>query len=609
MRFFSLTIALAVLLPMATVFAQNRRTEAERSYQQLRQSFQRQAGADPQTTERERVRSVETWLQRNDWRELSVKDQAWLCDTLSEADQLDKKAFSVRWTGTLRTPVTGSYTFSQRAIPGAEGSFKLWINDQLVLDNATESVKEDDMAAVQKSKSSSVVALTAGTPVPFRLDYVRAPVIPQPGVMRLPGFPAAVLAWQSDVLEQQVIPAGVFFTPDVKPGLLGEYFSDTAFTKRVVLRTDPNIDFMWDVGRIATKQRGSQREIVSQSVTNITAPGFLNSLDPAEAEDFIREQLPVLFGTMSASERVAVLQAVSERPDLLQYLTFSQMAAALRWYSTLANPVDAVELFVKWSKTASPPKTQPGFVPGRREGGYLNLNVEPYFRLSRLFLGDNVDANIEMLSEHLANEDGTCNLTVAYVLTCICRMAEKQRVIADLIDAQLLGEEAERVPGDVRATWFQAEAFKYEAIYGRDFQPGAGIIPIERGLKDSQSLGMRFQMIGELVARLISLDRSDEAQSLIMSVRDQYPDEATQEQMDVWLAKGVELKEYYENLRAQAAEESNSFVSEEYTKELKRRAAVAEQRGEKRNLQRYQRSIATLEKRQEEREKTKKERQ
>jgi len=602
MRSIFLIIVVAAMLLGTVVSAQDRRAEAEGAYSQLRQSFQQQTGTNPQGAELERIHSVETWLQRNDWRELPVKEQAWLCDALSGLDKIDKRAFSVRWTGLLRVPATGSYTFSQLAIPGAEGSFQLWIDDRLILDNVAASAKEDDRSAVQKSLPGGAVVLTAGTSVSFRLDYVRAPVVPQPGVMRLPGFPAAVLAWQSDVLDRQVVPSGAFSTQEGAPGVTGEYFSDTTFTQQVATRIDPNVDFMWDVGLVATEQQPSRREIVSQVAARIAAPGFLNSLDPAEAKNFIQEQLPVLFGVMSASERVAVLQVVSEQPDLLHFLTFPQMAAALRWYSTLADSAGATDLFVKWGKMAPLPRTQLGFSPGRSPGGYLNLNVEPYFRLSRLFLGENVNANIDALSAHIATEDGSCNLTVAYVLMCVCRMAEKQTIIFDLIDEPVHDEDLDP---EIRSTWLIAEAFALETLLDYDFQPGRGLGPLHEALDIAETPATRFWLLQEIVARLIALDQVDQARSKIESVREQFTSEDQRVQMDAWLAKGIELQTHYEDVRAQMAEEADTLVMGEYLQELRRRSVVADQQGDQLSLHRYQQSIAALEARQEKKKKMK----
>jgi hypothetical protein len=557
-------------------------------------------------------------------------------------DQIDKRSFSVRWTGQLNVPANGRYTFSPFTSIGADGVMKLWINDQLILDTNIsvsddfETIPEKTIPAKMKSETTlgtkatketkqlqntqpeektvtpnGSVILTAGKPADFRLEYVRVSVPIKPGAARLPSYPSAVLAWQSEVIERQVVPSGVFTPPqdlakEVKQGLKGEYFSDTTFQKRVALRVDPNVDFIWDVGRVVTEHRTTQREIISETITKLTSPGFLNSLQPAEAKELIQKQLPPLMGILSASERVTIFKAIGDNPNLLQYLTFPQLAGAIRWYAAQSDANLAIDLLVKWSKTSTPPMSQPGFIPGRSPGGYLNLNIEPYFRLARLFIGDEVDQKITILSDNVTNDNGTCNLTVAYVLSCVCRLAGKPKIMADLTDSHLIGEEAEKQPGDIRASWFLAEAFKYETVYSSDFRPGTGIAAIERALESAESPAMRFRVIAELVARLIALDRSDEARSLIMSIRDQYSDEEQQKQFDAWLTKGDEIKAFYAKIRTEETEAADTFAADQYVLELKRRAVVAEQRGEKRTLDRYQKSITIIEKAQEKKRKEKK---
>ncbi|MDR2755116.1 MAG: hypothetical protein LBC20_05365 [Planctomycetaceae bacterium] len=648
MRFILLSLFIATTFCTANLFAQpkQRSDETKNSFRQLRQTFlqpERGSSAEPQSAEREKSRSVETWVKRNSWRELPVQEQMWLAEAMTGPDQIDKRSFSVRWTGQLNVPANGRYTFSPFTSVGADGVMKLWINDQLILDtniavsddfetiSESQPVKNKDAKTAQKEKADTKqrakpettpqapntilngsVTLTAGKPADFRLEYVRVSVPIKPGEARLPSYPSAVLAWQSEVIERQVVPSGVFTPPqdlakEVKQGLKGEYFSDTTFQKRVALRVDPNVDFIWDVGRVVTEHRSTQREIVSETITKLTSPGFLSNLQPSEAKELIQKQLPPLMGVLSASERVVVFKAIGENPNLLQYLTFPQLAGAIRWYAAQTDANLAIDLLVKWSKTSSPPQSQPGFIPGRSPGGYLNLNIEPYFRLARLFLGDEVDQKIKILSDNVTNDDGTCNLTIAYVLACVCRLAGQPKIMADLTDSHLIGEEAEKQPGDLRASWFLAEAFKYETVYSSDFRPGTGIVPIERALEAAESPAMRFRVIAELVARLIALDRSDEARSLIMSVRDQYPDEDQQKQFDTWLAKGDEIKAFYAKIRTEETEAADTFAADQYVLELKRRAVVAEQRGEKRTLDRYQKSIANIEKVQEKKRKEKKE--
>jgi len=214
--------------------------------------------------------------------------------------------------------------------------------------------------------------------------------------------------------------------------------------------------------------------------------------------------------------------------------------------------------------------------------------------------------NIEILSNNIINEDGTCNLSVAYVLACICRATNNSKILADITDIRLVGKETENLSGDMKASWHILEAFKYETVYGNEFQPGLGIMPIEKALEVAESPEMRFRIIGELVARLIASDRTDEARSLVMSVRDQFSDEEKQTQMDSWLESGTVIKEYYEQLRLKTAEEEDSFVTEIFTKELKRRAGNAEKRGDNKVFQRYQKSLSALEEKQTEKKKEKK---
>jgi hypothetical protein len=536
-------------------------------------------------------------------------------------DQIDKRSFSVRWTGQLNVPANGRYTFSPFTSIGADGVMKLWINNQLILDTSiTNSESETESSSESTSTTGNsvpktstrkespkstlpvgVIALTVGQPADFRLEYVRSPIPPKREELRkLSAYPAAVLAWRSEVMERQIIPPNVFTPPqemakEVKQGLKGEYFADITFQKRVALRVDPNIDFIWDVGRIASEYRDSQREIASAVVTKVTSSGYLTSLSLSESKDFVQKQLPPLFAVMSVSERITVLKAIVEQPDLLKLFTFPQLAGAIRWCTTQEESDMAIDLLVKWSKNVPAPIAQPGFIPGRSPGGYLIQNVEPYYRLARLFLGTNAEKNIEILSNHIVNEDGTCNLTIAYILACICRATNHSKILADITDSRLLGKAVEQLSGDAKASWRILEAFKYETVYGNEFQPGLGLMPIEKALEEAESPEMRFRVIGELAARLIASDRTEEAQSLIMSIRDQFPNEDKQLQLDSWLERGTKIKEYYEKLRAETVEEQDTFIINTFTKELKRRVSNTEKLGTSRTLQRYQQSLRELE--------------
>jgi hypothetical protein len=67
--------------------------------------------------------------------------------------------YSIRWTGQVQAPVTGSYRFSTVSDDGV----RLWINGQLVIDNWTNHT-----ATVN---TSPAISLTAGQRYTIRLDY------------------------------------------------------------------------------------------------------------------------------------------------------------------------------------------------------------------------------------------------------------------------------------------------------------------------------------------------------------------------------------------------------------------------------------------------------
>ncbi|MEN3943514.1 putative Ig domain-containing protein [Prosthecobacter sp. SYSU 5D2] len=211
--------------------------------------------------------------------------------------------FSVRWTGTVLPPSTGSYNFRARADDGV----RLWVNDVLVIDQW----KDQGATAY-----NAIVSLTGGVPVPVRLEYyenggdavvslewtgpsfaqkiitewtayewsVVSGSLPQGLVLdSVTGVISGVLAnsdsatftvrardWQGcEGTREYTIEAGcpaVTVTPESLPapsvgvpysqplaaspviGLTGEYYSGLNFNTLLLTRKDPAIDFNWGNG-------------------------------------------------------------------------------------------------------------------------------------------------------------------------------------------------------------------------------------------------------------------------------------------------------------------------------------------------------------------------
>lgn len=70
--------------------------------------------------------------------------------------------FSVRWDGYFKVPTTGNYQFETVSDDGV----RLWINNQLVIDNWTNHS--------QTSDTTNNIALTAGSSYPVRVEYFEA---------------------------------------------------------------------------------------------------------------------------------------------------------------------------------------------------------------------------------------------------------------------------------------------------------------------------------------------------------------------------------------------------------------------------------------------------
>ena len=121
----------------------------------------------------------------------SVVDFAWNGEPALGAPHLyPTDQFSVVWSGELRAPATGTYTF----IVASDGAVKLTIGGEAVIDDGTLSASE----------VSGTVALTAGVAVSIKLRYQDAPL-----------GPAFVsMYWQSDDagIMREVVPASALLT-------------------------------------------------------------------------------------------------------------------------------------------------------------------------------------------------------------------------------------------------------------------------------------------------------------------------------------------------------------------------------------------------------------
>jgi hypothetical protein len=101
--------------------------------------------------------------------------------------------FSVRWTGSIRFPKDGKYTFYTVSDDG----IRLWMDDRLIIDNWTDHGETENQGQIE---------LCGRKPHPVRLEYYEKT-----------GAAAARLLWAGPGVEKQVIPTAFLF-PDLSTG-------------------------------------------------------------------------------------------------------------------------------------------------------------------------------------------------------------------------------------------------------------------------------------------------------------------------------------------------------------------------------------------------------
>jgi len=130
-----------------------------------------------------------------------------------------KDNFSVRWSGRIKVPKSGTYTLYTKSDDGT----RLWINDQLVIDDwRTHSVRESSISRY----------MTAGVLYDIRVEYFEEK-----------GDATANLLWSGPGLEKQVIPAA-YLSPQ-RYGLTATYYSAKDLTSVVKVSHSNAIDYDW----------------------------------------------------------------------------------------------------------------------------------------------------------------------------------------------------------------------------------------------------------------------------------------------------------------------------------------------------------------------------
>ena len=149
--------------------------------------------------------------------------------------------FSVRWSGSLRAPVTGSYVFQTISDDGV----RLWVNGQQIINNWTDH-------SVTTNNSSSIV-LTSGQSYTVVMEFYENG---GSAVAKLnwlvPGY-GTYSAISTQTASNPNTGASCPISSGCSGGGLlggasGKYYNNTNLTGTAVTRIDTTIDFNWDTG-------------------------------------------------------------------------------------------------------------------------------------------------------------------------------------------------------------------------------------------------------------------------------------------------------------------------------------------------------------------------
>ena len=123
-----------------------------------------------------------------------------------ELGNLGPHGFAIRWTGLIQPTETATYTFYATA----DDSVRVWVNNQLLIDNWTIHAPQQSCSNVAApgtpvatpSTQCNTIALTAGQLYPIQVEYYENYV----------GDAEIELFWQAPNMSQpQIVPASAFF--------------------------------------------------------------------------------------------------------------------------------------------------------------------------------------------------------------------------------------------------------------------------------------------------------------------------------------------------------------------------------------------------------------
>ena len=404
-------------------------------------------------------------------------------------------------------------------------------------------------------------------------------------------FPMAVLMWESGSIEQQVIPTTAF-SPDQKAeetvGLQGEYFSDLEFGKSVVTRTDPGLQMIWRSAAVCSRYEDLQSKLIRSCLRSITRSSGLVELDSEEQAKVVQDLIPLLGNRVTCAQRVELIEYLTDQTELLADLKPAAVNNLIGFCYML--PIQShLELLGKWGEVRDPAVCRSGKYPSWGWGYYNTFNHSALGSIGHLFWGPQWN-DCEWLCENcLSEKDGSCNLTVAYVISFSARFGNKEVWYTNHLDKILSDKE---LTGDRRAGWLLARAFAAEIAIAEIPRPAYAVPFLEEAYLVAESNEMKFRLFQEMVNRLISLDQGEAAKKQIAQFGKNFNSEEQQKAIAQMLEQEEKLTKHYTGVREKAANQAGPGKA--FVNALKSRLEKARERGDQALVTRYENRLKSI---------------
>jgi hypothetical protein len=491
---------------------------------------------------------IEGWLQSHELDSLSISELQF-CIKHSLPNNVDRKAFTVTWTGMLTASRTGAYKFSttpinvnkQFGVDRVRHTLVAAVGDATVL-NAVPPTPEElrarmasriNEAGTNETPSPEIVEwpfegdpvqLQAGQAVPIRVDMTYECTQPSPADM-----PTAILCWEGPGMSRQPVFKEALSSGDgAAPGLRAEYRWQEHGEPRTAVAESSVVDFAWaSPASVAPSNPELLARLTERYWGLATDPAYIDKCASGEVHAFVQDDEST--ACLSAAQRQAFLELATNNAALLDRLTDGQLLLTYRKLRFGAEE-QALDFVGRWMQ-------QHANVAPAITSAFYEQNREVYRQLADHLARQQYGQHAALRDEYLELDGGECALPVAYTTTYALQIVDRLAALAlpgpeadarksassewiEQIDETLANT---ALPSNQRINWLIARAQAAEAMTSAS--PSVAIAPRENylaGLKWILESRMHVKDITnyqrsllEEVARLAAMNRQAQLDTAI----------------------------------------------------------------------------------------------